>query len=116
MQQPYNAPDGEPAHEHTTSSSASSDGGVPALFDASFQSFVTPSVASVLFVIALIGGALAAVAAVVAGEFAGEPLTRAYLAVPGYLLWLLLVRMLLEAAVVLFRIEEHLRVLTLRDR
>jgi hypothetical protein len=83
------------------------------LFDTRFQHFVTTSIISVLFIIALIGGGLLALVAV-ASAFAnsvGAGVVVLIISPLIFLVWVIYARVLLELAVIVFRIEENTRLL-----
>ena len=83
--------------------------GAQGVVDTFFGAFITPVVASVFFVLLLLVGAVVAGWLILTGTFSEEPAARALLVIPAYVIGLLLVRIVLETAMVLFRIEEHLR-------
>lgn len=89
-----------------------------ALFDFSFSKFVTVELVRVLYVLAIIFAALAAVWATVSsflnngiimGVFSGA------MAVVGFVLVVLMARVWLEIFVVLFRIADHTREIAEKD-
>lgn len=82
------------------------------LFDISFQSFVTPRVVGVLYILGLIVTGLYALFIVIAAFAADTALGVAALVIGAplaFLLGALYVRMLLELAIVLFRINDNTR-------
>ena len=86
----------------------------PGFFDIGFTRFISNTWVSIIWVIDIIVACIVAVVGCVAGLVIGvnsEPAAfLLVLAAPlGAVLWLLLSRMSLELAIVLFRIESHLR-------
>jgi hypothetical protein len=83
------------------------------LFDTRFHHFVTTSIISVLFIIALVVGGLFALGAVVSA-FANSVGTGVVVLIISpliFLVWVIYARVLLELAVIVFRIEENTRLL-----
>jgi hypothetical protein len=82
------------------------------LFDMSFQEFVTIRVIKVLFILAIIGSAIAAIAMLIGGFAAFRfGAVRALLMIIGspvlFFVYVLLARIWLEIVVVVFRISEN---------
>lgn len=85
-------------------------GFIGSLFDLSFSEFVTTKIIKLLFILALIGAAIAALAIVIAGFGSGSGAMGilALLVSPVvFFLYALLARIWLELIIVVFRIAEN---------
>lgn len=83
------------------------------LFDMSFSKFVTPSIIRVVFVLAIIGGAFAAIGVftATANAFRGGAFFGLVGAVIAFFVYVIMARVGLEAVVALFRVAENTKVL-----
>jgi hypothetical protein len=98
------------AHPATLAGAPSSHGFFGALFDLSFTSFVTAKLIKVLFVLAIIVVALAAVGFVVLAQNqpSPAPVVSIIIAPIAFFIYIILVRVQLEILIVIFRMSEHL--------
>jgi hypothetical protein len=80
-----------------------------ALFDFSFTEFVTTKIIKVLFALAIIGSAIAAIAYIAMSFSASSGLGVVVLLLSPaiFILYVILARVWLEVIIVLFRIAEH---------
>jgi hypothetical protein len=80
-----------------------------ALFDFSFTEFVTTKIIKVLFALAIIGSAIAAIAYIAMSFSANSGLGVVVLLLSPaiFILYVILARVWLEVIIVLFRIAEH---------
>ena len=85
------------------------EGFFSALFDLSFTSFITTKLIKVIYILAMVGIALSALAIIIGGLVDGG--ANAFFGLVGGILWFFLgivyVRVLLEFVIVVFRIGEH---------
>ncbi len=88
------------------------------LFDLSFEEFVTPSLIKLIFVVAMIVIALGILGAIVVGFMTG--VGTGFIMLVGSLIWgffaLLWIRVLLEVAIVFFRIRDDTEEMVARKR
>ncbi len=79
------------------------------LFDFSFRELLTPRMIKLLYLIALLAGGIAVVAAVINGlqQSAAQGLLALVFGLISLFVWVLYSRVLLEVLVVLFRIAEN---------
>lgn len=87
---------------------------LPALIDVGFESFATPSIAAVGYTMVLLVFPVVGILIIANATFGSGAGQRALIVTPVVLVGILFVRLVLEATVILFRIEEHLR--ALRER
>lgn len=88
------------------------------LFDFSFETFITPSIIKILFILILVVIALGALGMIIVGFTQGvlSGLATLIIAVPiGGFLYILFARVWLEIVVVLFRIEENTSIMAERS-
>ncbi len=79
------------------------------LFDFSFTDFITTSIIKVLYILAVIGSAIAAIIVLISGLGGGgaEALLAIILAPVMFILYVILARIWMEVILVLFRIAEN---------
>jgi len=81
------------------------------LFDLRFKNFITPKLISVLYILMLIGNAAGALFVIIGAfsESFGYGLLRFIIGIVGFVILMILARVLLEVTIVLFKIEENTR-------
>jgi hypothetical protein len=85
-----------------------------ALFDVSFQSFITTRIIKVLFLLQMVVAGIASLAVVGAGFSQGFLVGTATLLIVAplvFLMWMLMIRVQLELVLVVFRIAENTTVM-----